>query len=261
MAWECGNLKTKRYQLAWAWLVASFWTFAALAARSPASNDKRKMGKWGHCHHPQYRHPEIQFPMTSPPPSPPFDRPVCCFLFDLPSHQLSPVASASPAPSATKQSTRAGQHGNYLQKLSLHRSKELFSPVSKLSAHLTSASHNTEPEAMITLKTKILWWWNNCYAPWHLCWCQQHPPQREVPLPLLQPNRLHHIEGGALPAWEEFNVRNSYTIFVIDQNIGQMWLCRKYELCCIEVQKQSWTLEALNQWNYSLLRCRIVCKE
>ena len=89
----------------------------------------------------------------SSPPSPPFDRPVCCFLFDLPSHQLSPVASASPAPSATKQSTRAGQHGNYLQKLSLHRSKELFSPVSKLSAHLTSASHNTEPEILKLLKS------------------------------------------------------------------------------------------------------------
>ena len=72
--------------------------------------------------------------------------------------------------------------------------------------------------------TKIHWWWNKGHAPWHLCWCQQHPPQREVPLPLLQPNRLHHIEGGALPAWEEFNIRNSNTIFVINQNIGQMWL-------------------------------------
>ena len=127
MAWKCGNLKTKRYQLAWAWLVASFWTFAALAARSPASNDKRKMGKWGHCHHPQYRHPEIQFPMTDiiSTSSPPFDRPVCCFLFDLPSHQLSPVASASPAPSATKQSTRAGQHGNCLQKLTFTEVKNV----------------------------------------------------------------------------------------------------------------------------------------
>ena len=112
------------------------------------TNDKRKMGKWGHCHHPQYRHPEIQFPMTDiiSPPSPPFDRPVCCFLFDLPSHQLSPVASASPAPSATKQSTRAGQHGNYLQKLSLHRSKERGRNCQNCSnSHLSQNSQPTWP--------------------------------------------------------------------------------------------------------------------
>lgn len=136
----------------------------------------------------------------------------------------------------------------------LHRSKELFSPVSKLSAHLTSASHNTEPEAMQWLPDKLKFTDDEAKAMLHdICaGASNTHPREKSPCLCSSPTTFTTLKEAPCQPEKSLTYQKQLYNICDRPNIGQMWLCRKYELYCIEAISielchRSWTLEALNQ--------------